>query len=459
MSHKLIAELIDNLSLLLTLPLLILIRYYFYKNFLGFKKKTCWFILLSLILIIVTISNSILKVDAPFEITYDIGLLLSVCFLCYGNLIIKLYAILVEYTILLLFNLIILPFDFWVTPLIHNANITFNQHMIVNFLSINIETLLSYATLYIVLKKISTYIKIKDTNLSLTNSLYLFIPCLSTFGLAYIFYLIQKVKIGNSTYYLPNVSSKFYYFALPFICFLLLLSTPIIAYIYKNMLENEEQKQKYLLMEQQAALQLKHINNIENLYYNIRKVTHDINNHVSCLTALADNNNLKDIKQYLHNISDTVNRLDFKFRTGNPIADAIINEKYNISKAENIEFNCDFIIPSQININPIDLCTILGNSLDNAIEACKNINFSTLEKKISLKSYIRGMYLIIEVSNSTENKIQYFENKIVSTKSNKINHGIGLSNIKDVVKRYNGTLDLIEEKNKFILSLMLNIMT
>jgi sensor histidine kinase YesM len=244
---------------------------------------------------------------------------------------------------------------------------------------------------------------------------------------------------------------------LPFISVLLLISIPIMAYILKKMLEAQDEKQKNMLMGQQVKLQLKHMKNVEKFYLNIKKVIHDINNHISCLRSLADNNNLNEIKEYLHNIGSTVSNLDFKIKTGNPISDAVINEKFNISESENINFICDFMLPPKISIETIDLCIILSNALDNAIEACRNVADTNIQKKISIKSYIRDLYLIIEVSNTTKDKVKYVNNKIVSSKPNAINHGIGISNIEDVAKKYNGILDIIEEKNYFTLSVMLNI--
>lgn len=68
-----------------------------------------------------------------------------------------------------------------------------------------------------------------------------------------------------------------------------------------------------------------------------RKVIHDMNNHIFCLKGLADSNNIEEIKNYLHNLNETIGKLDFKIKTGNPICDAIINEKFNVSQSEDIE--------------------------------------------------------------------------------------------------------------------------
>ncbi|WP_243156289.1 ATP-binding protein [Clostridium sp. C2-6-12] len=221
------------------------------------------------------------------------------------------------------------------------------------------------------------------------------------------------------------------------------------------MIESEDYKYKSILIKQQFEMQLNHIKNIDNIYLGIRKVIHDMNNHISCLKNLADTNNFEEIKKYLYKISNTVSKLDFKIKTGNPICDAIINEKYNISKAEEIDFHCEFLIPQNTSLDSVDLCVLLSNALDNSIEACRKIN--SIHKFISIKSYVRGLYLIIEIINSNSEKISYNRTEIITSKSDKLNHGIGLSNIEDVVNKYNGAFDIIEESNQVTLSLMLKV--
>lgn len=457
MDYDSIAHIVGVLPDYLTLPLLYIIRYYFYRDFLGFKKKTWFYILTSLLLVVFDLFTINLVPNVFKIISSNILLLFTVHLLCNGNLIIKLYAIIVENTILLLTSLIYLPFDFWVSPIINNIDVSFKQSMIINFIRSTIFSILSYAILYVILKKISDYISLKGRILNLSQGFYLLIPCLSGYGLAFIFYLVQEIKIDDKVYYLPYLSPKLYYILLPFISCLFLTSIPIMAYTFKNMLELEDQKIKTLLVEQQFSLQLNHVKNIDGIFLSIKKVIHDMHNHISCLRNLADHNNLEEIKKYLHNISETVDKLDFKIKTGNPICDAIINEKYNISKTEDIDFRCDFIFPSKTSVESIDLCVILSNALDNSIEACRKITNPNIEKKISIKSYMRDLYLIIKISNSTMEKLRYINNKVVSTKSDIVNHGIGLSNIEDTVKKYNGVLDIIEEKNYITLYIMIKV--
>ena len=312
------------------------------------------------------------------------------------------------------------------------------------------------AVFFLLLKKICNLINSKGRIINLYKSLYLLFPCLATFSLVLIFYYVQAIHVDGKEYYLFSIFPEIYSF-IPLASISLLLSLLVNASIFKKMLEGEEIEQKNLLMEQQFKLQINHNKNIESLYKDIRSIKHDMTNHLLCLKNLSEKGNLEEVSKYLHILGQTVSNLDNQIKTGNTVSDAIINEKYNIAKLEGIEFICDFILPDRLQINPVDLCIILSNALDNAIEACIRIDDKSISKIISITSYFRDLYLIIEVSNSNINKLKYNNYKIVSQKKDKATHGIGMSNIEMVVDKYNGILDIIVEKNKFTLNIMLNV--
>lgn len=451
-----IFKITELLSICFTLPLRYMIEYYFYKRFLGFKNKIWKFALFAFLLTVVDF-NILHTLPLPLRIFLsNLIWLIIISFLCKGNLLIKSYAVVVQESGLLIIELIFLTFNFKILPLTHNINMSFYEHIIIGFINYITITYVHFVILFIFLKNICNLLNLKEKTLNLYQSLYLLIPCLSIYSLALIFHLIQTITINNKNYYLPNIFGKLYYI-LPFVCFALLISILIAAYTFKKMLEGEEEHQNNKLMEQQFKLQLIHSKNIEKVYTGVRSVMHDMNNHLSCLKNLADADNIDEIKKYLNNIGQTIKKLDFQIKTGNSISDAIINEKYNIAKAEGIEFICDFMIPKESLIQSIDLCIILSNTLDNAIEACMRITDNKIPKTIKINSYIRDMYLIIEVSNTFIDTLHYEENKIVSTKSDKYNHGFGLSNVKSTVKKYNGIVDITVEKSKFIINLMIKI--
>ncbi|MCY6958315.1 sensor histidine kinase [Clostridium brassicae] len=452
MEKEQVFKIIQWISVCLTQPFLYIIRYYFYKRFLGFKSKPWKFSLCALLLIVIDFYITIIGYKPLRIIIYDVILLIIICFLCKGNFIIKLYAVIVENVILLLINLTFLTLDFDIIPIIHKINMSFNGHMIIGFISNMVNDLIRFGILFIFLKKICDFLNLKEKSVNMYQSLYLLIPCMAIYGLSFIFYTIQVIRIDDKKYYFHYVFPRIYYL-IPIISATLLISILIIAYTFKKMLEGE----KNMLMEQQFKLQLKYSKNIEGLYDGIRGIKHDMNNHLSCLRSLANTNNVEEIKKYLYNIGQTVSKLDFEIKTGNAISDSVINEKYNIAKANKIEFICDFMIPKEISVESIDLCVILSNVLDNALEACLRITDSNIHKLISIKSYIRNIYLIIEVYNTTTDKIQYDKNKIISTKIDKYNHGIGISNIKNAAKKYNGVVDINEEQNKFTITIMLKM--
>lgn len=456
MEKQQIVKIIEFLSTCFTMPFLYAVKYYFYKNFLGFKYKNLKFMLSLLILVLADLFSMRIQPVALNEIVNHIIWLCAIFFLCNGSFLIKFFAFIILDNVLLLINVAFLPFDFFIIPFTHSIKMTFSQHMIVSFTNNSIMDLLCYFILFIFLKSICNLLDFEKNKLNLYEKLYLIVPNLAIYGLSYVFYIIQKIKVDNKTYYLPYIFPKIYYFIFPIVCSLL-ISILISVYTFRKMILSKEEHEKSILIEQQLNLQLSHCENIEKLYSGIRSIMHDMNNHISCLKNLADKNNNDEIKKYLHNLSDTVSKLDFKIKTGNPVSDAIVNEKYSICQNNKIEFVCDFILPKKISLNAVDLCIILSNALDNAIEACMRIQDNIISKEIHLKSLIKNSYLIIEISNSNIDKIEYDHNKIISKKWDKFNHGIGIYNIENSVKKYNGVFDIVEGKNKFTMNIMLKV--
>ncbi len=301
MEKQQINEIVIFLSSYSTLPIQYAVEYYFYKRFLGFKYKA-WIFILSALL--VTIIDYIM-VKTTFEIsriiTADIIWIAIISFLCYGNFLIKFYAVIVINTISVLISLTFLTFDFWAFTRTHNFKMSFESHMIVNIVNVTAMDLIHLIILFIVLKSICKLLNLKERILNLYQSLYLLIPCLATYSFALIFYYIQIIKIENKQYYLPYIFPKLYYI-FPFVSFALLISILIVAYTFKKMLEREEEQRENMLMNQQFKLQLAHSKNIEGIYSEIRSVIHDTNNHLACLRSLAEANNIESVKRYLYNI-------------------------------------------------------------------------------------------------------------------------------------------------------------
>lgn len=112
-----------------------------------------------------------------------------------------------------------------------------------------------------------------------------------------------------------------------------------------------------------------HYREVENMYQKMRGWRHDYHNHIQTLKFLAANNDIVGIREYLNELDTNLSILDSSIRTGNSMADAILNSKVSLAKAREIDVRVDAHIPVKLKISEIDLCCILGNLFDNAIDA------------------------------------------------------------------------------------------
>lgn len=204
-------------------------------------------------------------------------------------------------------------------------------------------------------------------------------------------------------------------------------------------------------LENQVELQLGHYEKLEKINLEIRHFRHDYTNHMNCLGAMLKAKRYSEAADYIENISGKLPSGEFLFRTGNYIADAILTDKQEMSEKDNIKIKFDGCITDKI--NNTDLCIILSNALDNAIEACEKIDG---EKEISVYGNFQQGYFVLIIKNPSENILTLTDDFPATSKDNKVYHGFGLSNIRFVVDKYNGTMRISSENNFFILSLTFN---
>ncbi len=205
------------------------------------------------------------------------------------------------------------------------------------------------------------------------------------------------------------------------------------------------------LLEKQIAIQISYYEDREKTYAEIRRFKHDYTNHIKCIRSLLKAERYDEILEYLGNITAMFPADRMSFNTGNFISDAILSDKQNSIKEENITIQFDGTIPSLI--NETDLCIILGNAIDNAIEASRLLNG---KKTISVYGGFDHSYFILTVTNPTVNYEKNNGFLPFTTKTNKSEHGFGLLNIKSVVDKYNGYMKIENKDNIFTLSLTFN---
>jgi len=187
---------------------------------------------------------------------------------------------------------------------------------------------------------------------------------------------------------------------------------------------------------------MRHSNEVENIYMQMRGWKHDYHNHIQVLKAHLSLGEVGKIEDYLDGLEGDLDEVDSIFRTGNVMIDAILTAKLSLAKAKRIEVNAKAIVPPVLPITPIDMCIVVGNLLDNAIEACE-----LLDERAFIRVYL-GVHkemFYISVQNS--------DGGIKKKRST----GQGLIRIDKIAEKYGGNVNRQREQGVYATEIMLPI--
>lgn len=195
-----------------------------------------------------------------------------------------------------------------------------------------------------------------------------------------------------------------------------------------------------------------HYREVENMYRQIRGWRHDYRNHIQMMKVLAANGDMDALKAYLDELDTDLNTVDTVVKTGNPMADAILNSKISLARSRNIPTQVDAHIPVKLKMSELDLCCIIGNLFDNAMEA----SMALPEEKRMIRVYMdmKGTQLYISFTNFTAAKKLSKVGKGFKT-SKEEGHGFGLVRIDDIVSRYDGYLSRNSEDGAFTTEILI----
>ena len=220
--------------------------------------------------------------------------------------------------------------------------------------------------------------------------------------------------------------------------------------IYDTILLNNERnmlKQQNTAYENQTAI-------INQSLTTIRYLKHDMKNHIISLESMYDNSKPEEAKEYAKNILEQMDGNTQFVQSNNFIIDSIVNFKLQELKNLAIDLNIDIKVSPQLNILAYDLTTILGNLLDNAVTALKQIPQSK-DRKLNLSIYCNKGSLIILIDNSFNGKLSFKNGKFKTTKSVKSNHGFGLESVEKSVARYGGNTQIEHTDNIFSVAVLI----
>ena len=195
-----------------------------------------------------------------------------------------------------------------------------------------------------------------------------------------------------------------------------------------------------------------HYREVENMYRQIRGWRHDYRNHIQMMKVLAANGDMDALKVYLDELDTDLNTVDTVVKTGNPMADAILNSKISLARSRNIPTQVDAHIPVKLKMSELDLCCIIGNLFDNAMEA----SMALPEEKRMIRVYMdmKGTQLYISFTNFTAAKKLDKVGKGFRTSKGE-GHGFGLVRMDDIVSRYDGYLSRNSEDGAFTTEILI----
>ena len=192
----------------------------------------------------------------------------------------------------------------------------------------------------------------------------------------------------------------------------------------------------------------KYYTEVENMYSKMRGWRHDYRHHIQAMKVHAANGEYQEIDKYLDMLDDDLTNVETVIKTGNKMADAILNSKLSLAAQRDIQVKADAKIPVSLSVSELDLCIIIGNLLDNAIEACMELPPD--RRLIRIYMEMKGNYLYLALTNTAGGKKKQ---NFRTTKGE--GHGFGIARADAIVKKYGGYITRASEDEAFSTEVLL----
>ena len=336
--------------------------------------------------------------------------------------------------VLYIFLLTMLPSQIYL-----NICIAFiDNYELCNLVSFIVDSLIM-ASILIYLKRKKIDIVARKVISSLPKKLYINVLLISYIA---VIFVMGENKPDHELYYKRYI--------LPCMVGLIIFAFSII----KISISEAEKKTTIDMLSKQMENEIKYYEKINTIYGEFRSFRHDFKNHIICLSSLIEANEKDKALEYIDEIEKLSSVEKKQFNTGNIIIDALMNDKNDRASTVNTKIVFSGIVPTT-GISNVDLCIIMANAIDNAIEACGK-DTSEKQKEINVKASFQQGYFFFTITNPIYESVEIKGNKtIATTKSDKEHHGFGVSNILRTVKKYDGEAELSSDDKQFTLDLNL----
>ena len=393
--------------------------------------KWTYYIGIIILTILINLSNAVFNNDI-FNAVGMSAAFFIISFLYKGNIPVKIIISVLSFLLIVITEIIVL---FGIT-LIYDITVAE---------AVNIP---SYRLLGIIVSKILVLLianiirfKYKDRSFIFKPTYWLLFFLIFATAIVAVF-LIFRLSFGIDNEFMYNLSV---------LCsFGLLFSTFFALYLYEHLAKQAEMIRNQEQYEQHLKMQLKHLDEILITQKQIKKFKHDFNNYTIGLQAYIDDHDFQGANEYINKLKETFAPGPDIVETGNTALDAILSTKIAIAKSKGIVVDTKIQIPEKLSVDPIDICIIFGNSLDNAIEACERTHLA--DKKISITILCKDEAVFCKIINPAPKP----KNSLLHTsKADKKNHGFGLENIRTALSKYNAVPGIERTDTEFVLKFVI----
>ena len=233
----------------------------------------------------------------------------------------------------------------------------------------------------------------------------------------------------------------------------ILMTNSLVYVLYVNMQKDHAKQLEYSILQQAFKSQEKSVEETKILYQSVRSIRHDLKQHFQVALTMLHSGKINEAVDYMEKYNDTVlDGISNKVFCDNDVVNYIINSKSKICSDRHIKIYI-YIANEIPEFSDLDLCVLLGNALDNAIEGVPVDG----NNEIYLELRNVDNFFMISVKNTITNSVLEDNPNLISTKNEKEVHGLGILSMKEVVQKYNGSIEFYESDNKFCCDMLLDI--
>lgn len=329
--------------------------------------------------------------------------------------------------------------------------------------------------IYFFLNKVVNSFHEEDYEIHRTELLFLITPGITGLLICLLLRIMLMrtimLALENTTFELLYDQYPLLVFVVPAIMLLCMLSVRYGVKFYQDLIWLNRERNNKVILEKQVEGMQEHITEIERLYSGIRGLKHDMRNTLSIVLRLSadkEGEEKGELEAYLSELNRSLDQLELRYRTGNAVADTLLNMKYHEIQRTMPQLTLDaeqLIFPAGLVIQSYDYGVILGNALDNAMEACQRLNSGDklnpqgLGEKlfIRLSSFQRGNQFFIRVVNSFDGRLLWTREQEFpqTSKTDRKLHGMGLYHIRNTAEKYYGAVEWSADGKEFTLTVMM----